>query len=589
MVVHIEKKEKNTITIEKEGEDLDVYVILGHNVREILKGYVKITGTPFMPPLWALGFHQSKWSYKSEKEVISVAQKFRELGIPCDVIHLDIDYMDKFRAFTWDPKRFPKPRQMIETLHNIGFKIVVIVDPYVKVDDELFVEGMKNEYFVKNKKGEIFKARGWCGESAMPNFLKKETRKWWGDLYLDFYEKYRVDGFKNDMNEPSTETRLRSYIGLGVKPKNMVFCKNGERIKIEKIGNIYALLECMGVYNSLRKTGRRFFLLSRSGFAGIQRYSANWTGDIWSTWRHLKASVSMLLNMSLSGLFFIGADIGGFFPPFRKTSRNLYIRWMQLGVFYPFMRAHYAKARPPQEPWCFGKKALEIAKKYIRFRYNLLPYIYSLFRRAYIDGDLIFRPLFYDFPDDERAYDIDDQFMFGPSLLVAPILQKKNDRMIYLPEGYWLDYWKGEIYLGPRTIRYSASLDIIPIFVKDGSIIVLQDSQNYVGEKKIDRYDVMIFSKEKGGRFVIYEDDGLSYNFEDGIYTETEIIFDPDSISINMLHEQYEGVKSLNLRIFSDKKPQRIMIDGEVSDFKYENGWISVEITKSSHKIDIIS
>jgi len=588
MEVHIDKK-KGVITVEKIGTDLDVYIILGSSVKEVLDGYVKITGKPYMPPLWVLGFHQSKWSYKSEEEVMFIAKKFREYNIPCDAIHLDIDYMDGFKPFTWHPGRFPNPKHMIEQLHSMGFKVVVIVDPYIKIDDrdKLFLEGINKDYFVKDKKGGIFVARGWPGKSAMPNFLREEVRKWWGELYLRFYREYGVDGFKNDMNEPSTETRLRSYLGLGVKPKNMVFCRNGECLEIEKVGNIYALLECMGVYSTLRKTGRRFFILSRSGFAGIQRYSANWTGDIWSTWRHIRASVSMLLNMSLSGLFFIGADIGGFFPPFKKTNRKLYLRWIQLGVFYPFMRAHYAKARPPQEPWCFGKEALEIARRYIELRYSLLPYIYSLFRRAHIDGELIFRPLFYDFPYDEKAYDIDDQFMFGPSILVAPILHRKDQREIYLPGGYWLDYWSGEVYSGPKSISYTADLSIIPIFVRDGGILVFQEPQRYVGEKKVEKYDILVFSKERAGEFVIYEDDGISYDFERGIYTETKIMASPTQIQIKILHRGYEGVQHLRLRIFMEMKPKEVILDDSKYRFSYHDRWLEIETTKTNHEIRI--
>jgi len=588
MDVRIDNK-LGIITIEKYGADLDAYIILGGNVKEVLSNYIKITGRPYMPPLWSLGFHQSKWSYESEEEVLHVAEKFREYDIPCDAIYLDIDYMDGFRPFTWHPKRFPNPKSMIEKLHSLGFKIVVIVDPYIKIDDEdrLFREGMEKDYFVRDKKGGLFIAYGWPGRSAMPNFFREDVRRWWGELYLRFHREFGVDGFKNDMNEPSTEARLRSYVGLGIKPKNMVFCKKNICLCIEEAGNIYALLECMGIYDVLRRTGRRLFILSRSGFAGIQRYSANWTGDIWSSWKHLRASVSMILNMSMSGLFFVGADIGGFFPPFRKTRRKLYLRWIQLGVFYPFMRAHYAKKRPPQEPWCFGKEVLRIVRKYIRLRYRLLPYIYSLFWRAHIHGEPIFRPLFYDFPDDDKAYDVEDQFMFGPSIMVAPILHRKDQRKIYLPEGYWLDYWCGKIYFGPVTIDYKADIETIPIFIRDGGIVVLQEPQRYVGEKRIEEYEVMIFSKERKGEFILYEDDGISYDFEKGIYAETKIVTNPTKIGIEVLNRSYQGVDKLKLRIFMEKKPKEIIINDEQSKFHYLNKWLIVRTTKANQEIKI--
>ncbi|RLF98925.1 MAG: alpha-glucosidase, partial [Thaumarchaeota archaeon] len=569
------KGNKRLMRIEAEGGNLDVFIIFANDVKEVLYYYTELTGRTPMPPLWSLGYHQSKWSYMSEEEVMNVAKKFRELDIPCDVIHLDIDYMDGYRVFTWNTNRFPDPAKMIKKLHEMGFKVVVIQDPYVKADETywLYREGLEKDYFVKDRRGYVFYERGWPGKSAFPDFTKEDVRKWWGRQYVEFHKKYGVDGYWNDMNEPSF---VRLIPLPRVSPsRKMVFYDNGRKTGIEKNGNIYGLLENMATIEELRKAfpNKRFFLLSRAGFAGLQRYSATWTGDVWSSWKHLRRSITMILGLGLSGIPFVGADIGGFAPP-RKANWKLYVRWLQLGVFYPFMRGHYMKGKPPQEPWAFNETVTKIAREYIKLRYRLLPYIYSLFWESHKTGLPLMRPLFMEFPDDEKAYEIEDEFMFGSHILVAPIVVKKEEREIYLPKGHWYDFWADKpFYSYGEEKKIEASLDIMPIYLRNGAIIPMQEPIHYVGEKEIEELEVLIFAEgDVKSEQVIYEDDGVSYDYEKGVYNEKLITLEgKNKITMKNLHWGYKSsVKNIKFVLLARDKPSKIIFNGEEVAFEYD-------------------
>ncbi len=581
----------DVLSIVKYGEDLDYYIFIGENPAEIIEQFTDLVGRTYMPPLWSLGFHQSKWSYKSAREVLTIAKNFRRYGIPCDAIHLDIDYMDGYRVFTWNRKRFPDPRGLIDRLHRDGFKVVVIIDPYVKYDKKypLYVEILKKRYYVKTKSGKPFFAYGWPGRSLMPDLTIPECREWWGRQYVNFHEKYRNDGFWNDMNEPSVETRIRVLLGYGLKKDDIIFHDGGRNSDARLVGNMYGFLEQKSTYEALRKIGKRFFILSRSGFAGIQRYSSNWTGDIWSTWGHLEGSISMILNLGLCGIVFVGADIGGFAPLVLKADPKLFARWIQLGVFYPFMRVHYMKYKPSQEPWSFGDTVRRISRKFIRFRYRLLPYIYSLFWESRKNGLPIMRPLFLEFPDDEQAYTINNQFMFGPSMLVAPITSREDRRRIYFPRGFWLDFAKRKVIRSSgEWIEYRCRLDRIPMFIRDGGIVVMQRPINYVGEENIAEYQIYMFSRDKEGTFIIYEDDGESYEFEKGYYSETKITVHKEKIDVEVIKDDYgESVKTLKFYYYTEDRPMEVIVNREAIDYRYTGKYVVFTIPKKSSNIEI--
>lgn len=565
------------------GGFFDVFFIIGNNIREIIESYTHITGRPPLPPIWAFGYQQSHWGYSSKEKIMRIAKKFRDMGIPCDIIYLDIDYMHRAKIFTWNTDAFPKPREMIDVLHKMGFKIVVIVDPFIKVDEryQLYKYSKWKNYLVRNKRGKIILVKGWPGKSAIPDLLNPDVAKWWGMLYYLFHKKYGVDGFWNDMNEPS---EIVSVYTRDTKFRPGLFFDGKRYHQFKEIGNIFGLLENKAVHETFRRRNRRVFILSRSGFAGVQRYAVLWTGDIWSSWIHLAKSIIMLLSMGISGLPFVGADIGGFAPKYFRVDKELFVRWIQLGTFYPIMRNHYTKWKPSQEPWSFDKKTLRISKNFIRLRYRLIPYLYSLAYMSYKKGYPIMRPLFFDFPEDNVSYSIETEFMFGPWLLIAPILRKKQrKRKVYLPRGKWFDFWDPTKTFKNGIVEYYCGIERIPIFIRDGAIIPTQKPLDYIGKEKIDTINIDIYiDSAKESSWIIYEDDGETYDYERGKYNlwviQMKNMSNKTRVSVINKHKKYDGhLTKINIRILTMKKIRNIIINNTVSDYKYEDNIVSID------------
>ena len=509
------------VVISGEGSGVSYYFVHGPTPADVLMKYTRLVGRTPLPPLWALGYHQSRFSYMGEKEVLQIATEFRKRSIPCDAIYLDIDYMEGYRCFTWNSKLFPDPERTIGELGKMGFKVVTIVDPGLKVERGYrpFEEGMKKGFFLSHAGGEPLEGYVWPGKCVFPDFSKREVREWWASLHSELLGK-GVRGIWNDMNEPTLKS-LTPNLKAGLN-----FIAQFKRIKTDDVqmGNLpfnllknyYAVFEAQASWDAFRRflPGVRPFILSRSGWAGIQRYAAVWTGDNFSTWDHLKLSVEMIMSIGISGIPFVGADIGGFtvlgprWPFLCRCSPELFVRWIQVGVFYPFCRTHTSKPARYHEPWRFGSKVEEIAREFIRLRYSLLPYLYSLFWEHTQNGMPIVRPLFLHWPHDERCYR-DDEFMFGPFLLVAPVFKKgQRKREVYLPEGRWYDFWTNERTEGGRTVVAEAPLERIPIFARAGAILPSWPVLNYVGERPIDELKLIIYPGN--GKFILYEDDGES-------------------------------------------------------------------------------
>lgn len=524
----------NAMTIRSRGGNLSqvtYYLIPGPSPADVLRRYTELTGRTPLPPLWALGYHQSRWSYETEAEVLEVAREFRRRRIPCDAIHLDIHYMDGYRCFTWNPRDFPNPERLIEELRAIGMRAVAVIDPGIKVDPgfSVYADGVQNDRFVRRKDGSLFEGYVWPGKCVFPDFTKPEVRDWWAGLHQTLLEK-GVAGIWNDMNEPTYDLFAPSFpsqldlLGnilqpvlqrwLPVKTDDVVFHDAGRQTPFGDAHNAYALLQARATNQAfeLFARGKRPFVLTRSGFAGIQRHAAVWTADSISTWDQLRLSVEMLLNLGLSGVPFVGADIGGFAPlaprrPFvARCSPELYARWLQVGTFYPFFRTHSAKQSRRREPWRFGDTVERIARRYIELRYRLLPYLYSLFWEHTQNGMPVMRAMFLHHPADENCYR-GDQFLFGPSLLVAPVCQKgATGREVYLPEGDWYDFWTGEMRRGGGSFFAAAPLEKMPLFVKAGAIVPTWPVMNFVGEKPIERVTLEVYPGS--GEFTWYEDDG---------------------------------------------------------------------------------
>ena len=509
--------------METRGNELDYYIIYGSEPKQILDTYTQLTGRMPIPPRWSLGYQQCRWSYESKDVVRKIADEFRDRRIPCDTIYLDIDYMDGYRIFTWSPKRFANPKEFIDNLKQDGFKIIPISEPGVKYEPEadyrVFDEGVENDYFIRKNNGQLFHGYVWPDKAIFPDFVRPEVRDWWGNMQRSLTDQ-GVGGIWNDMNEPALNERPFGDEGKHISfPLDAPQGSADEKTNHAETHNIYGLMIAQASYEGMKKyrPGERAFFLSRAGYAGIQRWSAVWTGDNQSLWEHLEMSIPMLCNLGLSGVAFVGADIGGFAG---NATPELFARWMQLGMLYPLMRGHSALTTAQHEPWAFGDRVEKICREYIELRYQLLPYIYTLFWEAATTGAPILRPLLYHFPNDAKTFTLGDQVMLGSSLLAAPIYRPGVEyRAVYLPAGRWYDWWSGEVIDGSTHILAHAPLERMPLYVRAGSIIPMAPIMQYVDERPIDQLTLRIW---KGtGEFTLYEDDGCTFDYETGAFCTT--------------------------------------------------------------------
>ena len=365
-------EDKTKTSFWADGGELQYYYIHGPHMMDVVKSYHILTGTHPMPPLWAFGYHQCRWSYYPEAKVRKITTGFRENKIPCDGIYLDIDYMDGYRCFTWNRKYFPEPKKMIADLAAEGFKTVVIIDPGIRVDDnyEVFKEGKKNKYFCRRSDDYFMEGHVWPGRCQFPDFTNPDVRTWWGSLFDELVE-IGVAGVWNDMNEPAV-------FGAGTFPDDVRHNYDGFRGSHRKAHNIYGMQMVRSTYEGLRKAmkNKRPFTITRAGYSGVQRFSSVWTGDNVASWEHLKLGNIQCQRLSVSGIPFCGTDIGGFSG---EPDGELFTRWIQMGTFSPFMRAHSAGDTKEREPWSFGEPYTAINRKFIELRYRLIPYLYSAF------------------------------------------------------------------------------------------------------------------------------------------------------------------------------------------------------------------
>jgi alpha-glucosidase len=525
--------------METRGGELDYYIIYGSEPAQILHTYTHLTGRMSQPPKWSLGYHQCRWSYESEAIVRELAREFRDRRIPCDVIHLDIDYMRGYRVFTWSPKRFPDPAKLISDLSETGFKTVTIIDPGVKYEPEanyhVFDQGIEKDYFVRQVDGRLFHGYVWPEKSVFPDFLRSDVRQWWGDLHKSLTD-IGVAGIWNDMNEPAIDDRPfgdggnkiwfpldapqggEGERGKGRGEEKMTPLSSNERVTHAEVHNLYGLSMARASAEGLQRLrSERSFVLTRSGFAGIQRWSSVWMGDNQSLWEHLEMSLPMLCNMGLSGVAFVGCDIGGFAG---NATAELFARWMQVGMLYPLMRGHSAMSTARHEPWVFGERTEKICREYINLRYQLLPYIYTFFWEAATTGAPILRPLFYHFPNDSTTYTLYDQVLLGSSLMAAPIYRPGIEhRAVYLPEGTWYDWWTSESYSGPSHLLAHAPLEKMPLYARAGAIIPMQPVMQFVDEHPLEQLRLRVFPGV--GEFTLYEDDGRTFEYQKGAFVTT--------------------------------------------------------------------
>ena len=528
--------DKDTVSFSAKGGEMNYYFIYGPKLLDVAAQYVELTGKPEMPPLWALGFHQCRWSYHPESRVREVANKFRELQIPCDSIYLDIDYMDGYRCFTWDKEEFPDPTGMIADLREQGFHTVVMIDPGIRVDDNyhVYAEGKENDYFCRRTTGEVMYGPVWPPDCVWPDYTRPEVRKWWGNLYKTLYNEQGVSGFWNDMNEPAVFQVTRNTF-----PDEVRHDYDGHPTNHAKAHNIFGMQMTKGSQEGLKRLqpDKRPFLLTRATFSGGQRYAAVWTGDNVATWEHLEIANRQCQRLSISGFSFVGTDIGGFVD---EPGGELLVRWLQAGIFHPFYRIHSsgnnldgaaeaekdlireleARNRQDQEPWAYGNPYTQHAKAAIELRYRLLPYHYTAFRRHIMSGKPIIRSLaFYDQTDD-RAVTNETGSVYGEQLLVYPVSEEGATEVeVYLPRGTWTDYFTGKVYKGMHTVKYPVTLAHSPIFVKAGAVIPHYPVMQYTGEKAVEELTLCAYVGKNLTQSELYEDAGEGYDFLNGDYS----------------------------------------------------------------------
>jgi alpha-glucosidase len=555
------------LTFGAEGGDLDYYFINGPDPKQVVERYTALTGRMPLPPLWSLGYNQCRYSYYPESRVRLLADTFRQKKIPADVIWLDIHYQDNFKPFTWNHDRFPNPKKMIEDLRAEGFHTICIVDAHPKKESGYapYDTGLAGDDFVKQPDGSIYEGPVWPskaeknpGPSVFPDFSRPKAREWWGSLCQPLLD-IGVAGIWNDMNEPSV------FIPpSGTMPPDLVFDNEGQPASEREIHNVYGQLMSRATFEGLSRLhpNERPFVLTRATYAGGQRFAAVWPGDNSSDWSSLRQSIPTLLGLGLSGFPFVGCDIGGFVG---SDSPELYTRWLQTGVFYPFMRSHSDLGSPDKEPWSFGYDHEAINKRLIELRYQLLPYIYNVMQQASATGAPAMRPLFMEFPKDEPAAIIDDEFLFGRDLLVAPVLQEgASEREVYLPKCDWYDYWTGRVYTNGGSIRVPVSLASLPIFVRGGGFIFRQPVVQNTGEMSGNALRVLIAPALKS-ESALYEDDGESLDYRQDSFLRRGFRQISDNSSTTVEISGPEGSyrpapRELLLETWMDREPQAVSV-----------------------------
>lgn len=508
------------LSIAADGGEIDYYLIDGPHPKQVIQRYTEMTGRMPLPPRWSLGYQQSKYSYYPESQVRYVANSFRERRIPGEVIWLDVHYLEGFNPFTWHPEWFPDPPKLLADLRAQGFRVASVIDGHPKKQPgwAVYDSGLAGDHFVKNPDGTVFEAPVWPskdeknpGPSVFPDFSKPATREWWGGFYKLLTD-IGIGGIWNDMDEPAAFIKPRWSLPLDVRHDN-----EGQPTDHREIHNVWGLNFNRSTYEALTRLrpDERPFVLTRATYAGGQRYAAIWTGDSVSTWSHLKGSIAMLTGMGLSGLPFVGTDVGGFaYTP----SPDLYTRWLQTSVFYPFMRSHTDIDTPDQEPWSYGVRYEAFNRRAIELRYELLPEIYNVMQEASTTGVPAMRPLMLEFPEDPQTWDLDDQFMWGADLLVAPILRDaEQGRTVYLPKGDWYDLGTGRRYEGGKEVYLTVPLDMLPVFVRSGAFVYRQPVVQHTGMMSGQPLHVYSYPAPSSAS-TLYEDDGLTMAYRNGAF-----------------------------------------------------------------------
>ncbi|KAI3713674.1 hypothetical protein L1987_72257 [Smallanthus sonchifolius] len=490
-------------------------------------------GTVFMPPKWSLGYQQCRWSYDSDLRVREIAKTFRDKGIPCDVIWMDIDYMDGFRCFTFDKETFSNPKSLADDLHAAGFKAIWMLDPGIKHEKGYFVydSGSEKDIWVQTADGKPFVGEVWPGPCVFPDFTQEKARSWWSNLVKDFISN-GVDGIWNDMNEPAvfksiTKTMPESNIHRGD-------AELGGQQNHLHYHNVYGMLMARSTYTGMKlaNPNKRPFVLTRAGFIGSQRYAATWTGDNLSTWEHLHMSISMVLQLGLSGQPLSGPDIGGFAG---NATPRLFGRWIGVGAMFPFCRGHSEKGTIDHEPWSFGEECEEVFRLALKRRYRLIPHIYTLFYLAHTKGSPVATPTYFADSKNSQLRTNENSFLLGPLLVYASTMSELGVHQLKhaLPNGTWMSFDFEDSHP-----------DLPALYLQGGSIIPFGPPHQHVGEANLNDDLSLLVALDENGKAegVLFEDDGDGYEYTNGGYLLTTYIAELKSSVITVRVAKAEGL-----------------------------------------------
>ncbi|KEI12221.1 alpha-glucosidase [Clostridium novyi B str. ATCC 27606] len=568
--------DKNEYKITMENSNVKVFIIKGTSLKDIIKKFLKIIGRSYIPPKWAFGYQQSRWSYENESKINEISDKFIKNKIPCDAIYLDIDYMERYKDFTIDSNRFPDFKDFIKEMKNKGFRLVPIIDAGVKIEKgyDIYEEGIKNNYFCTNEDEEPFIAGVWPGRCHFPDFLNKNARIWFGLKYKVLTD-LGIEGFWNDMNEPAifyTNRGIKEAINFAKKSekenldissyfelkdkfdnisnnildyKSFYHNKDGNKINHYDVHNLFGYNMTRSASEGLRtiEPNKRFLLFSRSSYIGMHRYSGIWTGDNSSWWQHILLSIKMMPSLNMCGFLYIGVDTGGFSS---DANAEILIRWTQFSLFTPLFRNHSAKGTRKQEPFAFDDETTNIIKNIINFRYSLIPYIYSEYMKAVLNNDIYFAPLIFEY-NDEIARRVEDQLLVGDSLMISPIYEENaKGRCVYLPEDMLL--WKVKNYKDrkyeviKKGYKYlDVDIDEVPVFIRKNKMIVIGKPSKNVDCLENKELDIVAFVTDKA-EYRYYDDDGKTYDFENGSYSEMVITITRNKKDYD-IDIKYNGIK----------------------------------------------
>jgi len=576
---------RDEIEITIEDKNLDLYIIKGDSLRGIVKQFIKIIGKSYVPPKWAFGFQQSRWSYSDAEEVEDVADSFIKHDIPCDSIYLDIDYMEDFKDFTISKESFPEFKDFVGKVKEKGFRLIPIIDAGVKIEAgyDVYEEGLKNGYFCVDKDGNPFVAAVWPGKVHFPDFLNKDVREWFGLKYKVLTD-LGIEGFWNDMNEPAifyTERGLKEAIDLAKKSqdKNLniysffdlkdAFIKlsnneedyksfyhniDGKLVNHDKVHNLYGYNMTRAAAEGFKEIdpNKRFLMFSRASYIGMHRYGGIWTGDNHSWWEHILQNMKMMPSLNMCGFLYSGADTGGFSG---DANSSLIIRWTQFSLFTPLFRNHSSLGTRKQEPYAFDIESTDILRDIIRLRYALLPYLYSEYMKAVKDHDVYFAPLLFEY-NDKYSRAVENQLLVGDSLMIAPIYEENVlGRYVWLPEEMLL--WKASNYnkrsydiINKGHSFIEADINETPMFIRKNKMLILGKHANNVDNLNNTELNIIAFIEDRA-TYTYYDDDGMTYDFDKGKYSE--IIIDvekaDDDYRINIENKGNKEVERLNFEL----------------------------------------